>query len=65
MVFGWFARELWSATKELQSDLAKLRADMPTLYVTKDDFKDDIHEIKNMIQKIFDKLDSKQDRDYR
>ena len=65
MILGWFAREMWSATKELKSDLAKLREDLPKQYVSKDDFREDIHDIKNMIQKIFDKLDSKQDRDYR
>jgi len=61
-VTGWFARELWSAVKELKSDLAKLREDLPKEYVAKDDYKDDIREIKNMIGKIFDKLDNKTDK---
>ena len=61
-VTGWFARELWSAVKELKSDLAKLKEDLPKEYVAKDDYRDDIREIKNMIGKIFDKLDSKSDK---
>ena len=61
-VTGWFARELWSAVKELKSDLAKLREDIPKSYVAKDDYKDDIRELKDMIGKIFDKLDNKTDK---
>ena len=61
-VLGWFARELWSAVKELKVDLSKLREDLPKSYVTKNDYRDDINEIKNMLGKIFDKLDNKQDK---
>ena len=61
-VTGWFARELWSAVKELKADLAKLREDLPKEYVAKDDYKDDIRELKDMINKIFDKLDNKSDK---
>ena len=61
-VTGWFARELWSAVKELKADLAKLREDIPKTYVAKDDYKDDIRELKEMINKIFDKLDNKSDK---
>lgn len=64
-VIGWFLREMWTATKELKNDITKLSNDLPKEYVSKSDFREDIHDIKNMIQKIFDKLDSKVDRDYR
>lgn len=59
---GWFAREMWSAVKELKSDLAKLREELPKTYVNRDDNRDDIREIKEMLGKIFDKLDSKVDK---
>jgi hypothetical protein len=59
---GWFAREMWAAVKELKSDLAKLREELPTKYVPKDDFKDGMKEIKDMLTRIFDKLDEKQDK---
>ena len=61
-VTGWFARELWTAVKELKTDLAKLREDLPKEYISKDDYKEDIRELKKMIEKIFDKLDNKSDR---
>ena len=61
-VLGWFARELWSAVKELKSDLSKLREDLPKTYIARDDYRQDMNEIKSMLGKIFDKLDNKQDK---
>jgi hypothetical protein len=61
-VIGWFARELWSAVKELKSDLSKLREDLPRAYVGRDDYRVDMTEIKTMLGKIFDKLDGKLDK---
>jgi len=61
-VMGWFARELWAAVKELKSDLSKLREDLPSTYITKDDYRSDMRDIKDMLNKIFDKLDGKQDK---
>jgi hypothetical protein len=61
-VVGWFARELWAAVKELKADLAKLREDLPKEYVSRDDYKDDIRDIKGMLAKIFEKLENKADK---
>ena len=61
-VTGWFARELWTAVKELKSDLSKLREELPKVYVTKDDFRQDMREIKDMLSKIFDRLENKADK---
>lgn len=60
--FGWFAREMWSATKSLKDDLSKLREDLPKTYVPKDDYRDGQREIKEMLNKIFDRLDTKADK---
>jgi len=62
VVIGWFARELWTAVSELKSDLSNLREELPKVYVTKDDFREDMREIKDMLSKIFDKLDNKVDK---
>ena len=61
-VVGWFARELWGAVKELKADLAALREDLPKEYVAKDDYREDIKEIKLLLAKIFEKLDAKVDK---
>ena len=61
-VLGWFARELWAAVKDLKFDLGKLREELPRTYVVRDDYKDDIREIKEMLTKLFDRLDNKADK---
>jgi hypothetical protein len=61
-VLGWFAREMWSAVKELKADLSHLREELPKQYVAKDDYREDIRELKEMVGKIFDRLDAKADK---
>jgi len=61
-VCGWFARELWAAVKDLKSDLAKLREEIPKVYVQRDDYRADMRDIKEMFNKIMDKLELKQDK---
>lgn len=58
-VGGWVLRELWGAVKELRGDLATLRADLPKEYVSKDDYRQDIGRIHELLDKIYDKLDTK------
>ena len=58
-VAGWFARELWSAVQELKTDLSKL----PLVYVARQDYRDDMKDIKEMLNKIFDRLENKQDKE--
>lgn len=59
---GWFARELWSAVKDLKTDLANLREELPTKYLQKEEHREDMREIKNMLGRIFDKIDGKADK---
>lgn len=61
-VLGWFCRELWTAVQELKDDLAKLRAELPTHYVSKDDFNDRWYEVLKALHRIEDKLDQKVDK---
>ncbi len=61
-IMGWFARELWSAVKDLREDVAKLREELPKTYITKDDFKDAVSELKNLLIAIDTKLDRKADK---
>ena len=61
-VIGWLARELWTAVKDLQADLARLSVELPKTYVTRDDYREDIKGMKEMLSKIFDKLEKKADK---
>jgi hypothetical protein len=61
-VMGWFARQLWDASKEMRADLAKLREEIAKGYVSKDDFRDFAREIKDLLVAIDSKLDRKQDK---
>jgi hypothetical protein len=55
---GWVLNNITKAIERLDTDV---RA-MPSTYISKDDYRHDIAEIKEMLGKIFDKLDTKQDK---
>jgi len=59
---GWWLRILWEAQQRLQRDLTELEKELPHNYVLKADYKEDLQEIKDMLQKIFDRLESKADK---
>ena len=59
LILGWFLRELWTAVKELKVDLAKLREELPKEYVVKDDYRQDVKELKDMIARLFDILEKR------
>ena len=61
-VFGWVGRTLWTATSELKDDIAKLKEDLPKTYVLKDDYRDDIKEIKEMLKALFNDMKNKEDK---
>ena len=55
---GWVLNNITKAIERLDTDV---RA-MPVNYVSKDDYRHDIAEVKEMLGKIFDKLDTKADK---
>lgn len=59
---GWFARRLYEATEQLRKDVHQIEVDLPKHYVQKDEFSDNLKEVKEMLGKIFDKLDGKVDK---
>ena len=56
-VLGWFCRELWTAVQELKNDVAKLREDLPSKYVSKEDFNDRWMEVLKSLHRLEDKID--------
>jgi len=61
-ILGWFARELWSAVKMLKEDLMALKEELHLHYLRRDDFRDFRSEILDVLQRIENKLDTKQDK---
>lgn len=61
-VIGWFARQLYETTEKMRKDIHELEKDLPISYVRKDEFDNRLSRIENMLEKIFDKLDHKQDK---
>lgn len=55
---GWVVNSLSKSIIRIEDRIAE----MPLLYVTKDDYKRDIDEIKAMLTRIFDRLDDKVDK---
>jgi hypothetical protein len=61
-VIGWFARELWKAVQDLKDSIHDIEVELPSRYVRKDEFSDALRDIKEMLNKINDKLDDKMDK---
>lgn len=61
-VGGWFLRVLWEASERLRTDLGKLEIELPKQYVRKEDYKDDIREMKNILTEIWQALKEKADK---
>jgi hypothetical protein len=55
---GWVLNNISKSIDRLDVDVRSL----PHTYVTREDYKDDMREIKDMLGKIFDRLESKQDK---
>ena len=55
---GWTLNRIYQAIDRLDNDVRG----MPTQYVSRDDYRNDIKDIRDILGKIFDKLDNKADR---
>lgn len=55
---GWVLNNITKAVDRLDADVRN----MPHQYISKDEYHRDIAEVKNMLGKIFDKLDNKMDK---
>jgi len=62
MIGGALVKVLWDAVRTLQEDVRNIEIALPTSYVHKDEFRQGLQEIKDMLNKISDKLDAKADK---
>ena len=59
---GLFARQLWDSVQKLKEDIKNIEIDLPTSYVKKDDLNIRFDRIEVLLDKLYEKLESKQDR---
>jgi len=62
VVFGWILRVVWESIRKLQDEMNNFQREVHTSYVSKDDYRQDILEVKEILKQIFDKLDRKADK---
>lgn len=55
---GWTLNNITRMLNRIDDDIRE----MPHVYLSKDDYKTDISEIKGMLGKIFDRLENKADK---
>lgn len=55
---GWILSRIYSAIDRLDDDVRE----MPRVYVSKDDYREDLREIKDLLGAIFKRLDHKVDK---
>lgn len=59
---GWVMKIVWDAITDLKKDMKDLNKEVHEDFVRKDDYRVDIAEVKQMLARIFDKLDNKVDK---
>jgi len=62
LLAGWFLRIIWDSIRRLQDDMNTLERHVSETYVRRDDYRDDMAEMKLMLRQIIEKLDGKQDK---
>ena len=62
-VIGWFARQLWEAVQALKQDVQAIEVSLPTNYVRTSDLNLRFDKIDASLNRIFDKLENKQDKE--
>lgn len=54
--------QIMQRLQKLEDNLSALEKQLPHDYVTKNDYRADIKEVKDILRQIFDKLDGKADK---
>ncbi len=59
---GWFARQIWDSVSELRRDVHQIEVDLPSNYVKKVDIEARFDRLENILERIFDRLETKADK---
>jgi hypothetical protein len=61
-VGGWFVRQMWDAVQNLKEDIQRIEVELPTSYVRKSDLDVRLDKLELLLDRIFEKLDTKVDK---
>ena len=61
-LIGWFVRIAYDAANAMKSDLMTLERELHSSFVRREDYKEDIREIKDLLLSIQERLNSKADK---
>lgn len=61
-VVAYFTKTLHNDVRQNEKDISYVKEDLGKNYVPKDEYRDDMGDIKTMLNKIFDKIDTKADK---
>jgi hypothetical protein len=59
---GWLLKVVWESVRALQTDMKEIEKELRTKYVSKDDYRADVQELKDMVRAIFERLERKADK---
>lgn len=69
LLSGWFIRTIYDAIRDLKEDIREVEREIHNKYVRKDDYREDmaqireeLKDIKRIMGSIYDKLDNKADK---
>lgn len=58
----WVLNAMTRQIQKLEDQLTTLKDTLPHDYVQKQDYREDVKELKDMLRQLFDKLDAKADK---
>ena len=61
-ILGWLGKTLWDAVQELKDDMKDIEVELPSHYVRKDELEVKLDKVEAMLNKIYDKLETKADK---
>ena len=61
-LIGWLGKTLWDAVGKLKEDLKSIEIDLPKTYVSKVDIDSRLDKIDSVLDKIFERLEHKADK---
>lgn len=59
---GWIIKSIYDAMNALKDDVKEIEKEIHRDYVRKDDFREDMKEVKEMLNAIFKRLENKADK---